>query len=51
MTKRLSAINTVSVQELTPDTKRWMWEYKEFAHPMHIWIKPSIWMDDMTGKE
>ena len=41
----------MSEYELSSATKHWMCEYKEYAHPMHVWIKPSASTDDITGKE
>ena len=51
MKKSLSAINTVSAQELSSTTNLWMCEYKESTHPTHLWIKPNTPAYGMMGKQ
>ena len=49
--KLISAIITVSTQELSLTNKRWMCEYEESAHPTHLWINPNASAHDFKGKE
>ena len=50
LTKHISVINTLRVDELSSMTKRWMCGYKESLNSTYVWIKFDAPMHDMKRK-